>query len=130
MEFPVVPFLTSVGLAGADGFVASYDQNQGNHSLTTRWATRLQGAAVAVGLVGEFARWPWEITEPLLTVGAALFTRQMAFQLAQGTASTVTAQGYRAYVRQPQAVAPLALPYGQVQQPTRAGYAQPSTRVA
>lgn len=116
MEFPVFGLATSVGLAAVDGVVSSSDTNAGRTSVQHQRTTWVQGGAALLGVVGEFA-WPHlvEINDSLVTTAVALFTRNVAFRMAQGSASTVVGQGYRAYVRpqvqQPQAVAaPLARP--------------------
>jgi|HubBroStandDraft_4_1064222.scaffolds.fasta_scaffold06260_3 hypothetical protein len=94
MKFPIAPLLISVGAAAADGWVASTDVNAGRTQISKQRTLWLQGALVAAGLVGEFANVDEEYTEPLMFTGAALFSREIAFHLAQsGRTSPVPAQG-------------------------------------
>lgn len=114
-SFPFIPLGITVGVMAADGLVSSYDIDKYAKStpapaagssppILKSKALWLQGAALAVGLVGEVAGWHPDITEPFMLSGAGLMAREGALHLAQSRQTTpATTQGYATHVAPPAA---------------------------
>ena len=108
-DFPILSTGIQLGAGVADAALASYDtdswmSNPANTAKTqnpplahigARKAMWFDLALIGLGLVGEFADWHPDITEPTLGAGVTLASRTVTYGLIQNSKPTpVPAQGY------------------------------------